>query len=73
MSKAKAKKKTSKKVDRKDEWEEIDNMESVLYCCAGLDVHRDIIEGCIVRGGNRETGGEEEYIWDDTGRITGNG
>ena len=51
MSKAKAKKKTSKKVDRKDEWEEIDNMESVLYCCAGLDVHRDIIEACIVRGG----------------------
>jgi transposase len=33
-----------------DEWTEIDNMEPVLYCCAGLDIHRDTIEACIVRG-----------------------
>ena len=33
-----------------DEWVELDNMESVLYCCAGLDLHKDIIEACIVRG-----------------------
>lgn len=44
------KKGESKKVTREKEWEEIDNMEPVLYCCAGLDVHRDIIEACIVRG-----------------------
>jgi transposase len=25
-------------------------MEAMLYCCCGLDVHRDIIEACIIRG-----------------------
>lgn len=25
-------------------------MEALLYCCCGLDVHRDIIEACILRG-----------------------
>ena len=25
-------------------------MEALLYCCCGLDVHRDIIETCILRG-----------------------
>lgn len=48
MANTKGKKK-SKKVDG-DGWEEIDNMEQVLYCCAGLDVHKDTIEACIVRG-----------------------
>ena len=33
-----------------DEWIELDNMESILYCCAGLDIHKDMIEACIVRG-----------------------
>ena len=25
-------------------------MEALLYCCCGLDVHKDIIEACILRG-----------------------
>ena len=25
-------------------------MEALLYCCCGLDVHRDVIEACILRG-----------------------
>jgi transposase len=25
-------------------------MEALLYCCCGLDVHRDLIEACILRG-----------------------
>lgn len=25
-------------------------MEALLYCCCGLDVHRDIVEACILRG-----------------------
>lgn len=40
----------TKKKDVFDEWVEIDNMEPVLYCCAGLDLHRDTIEACIIRG-----------------------
>ena len=29
-------------------------MEALLYCCCGLDVHRDIIEACILRGADAE-------------------
>ena len=25
-------------------------MEALMYCCCGLDVHRDLIEACILRG-----------------------
>ena len=25
-------------------------MEALLYCCCGLDVHKDLIEACILRG-----------------------
>ena len=25
-------------------------MEALLYCCCGLDVHKDVIEACILRG-----------------------
>ena len=25
-------------------------MEVLMYCCCGLDVHRDLIEACILRG-----------------------
>lgn len=25
-------------------------MEALLYCCCGLDIHKDIIEACILRG-----------------------
>ena len=28
-------------------------MEALLYCCCGLDVHKDIIEACILRGHNQ--------------------
>lgn len=28
-------------------------MEALLYCCCGLDVHRDIIKACILRGTNQ--------------------
>lgn len=28
-------------------------MEALLYCCCGLDVHKDIIEACILRGLNQ--------------------
>ena len=29
-------------------------MEALLYCCCGLDVHRDLIEACILRGADAE-------------------
>ena len=29
-------------------------MEALLYCCCGLDVHRDLIEACILRGAGAE-------------------
>ena len=29
-------------------------MEALLYCCCGLDVHRDLIEACILRGVDAE-------------------
>ncbi|MBQ1678078.1 MAG: IS110 family transposase [Oscillospiraceae bacterium] len=29
-------------------------MEALLYCCCGLDVHRDVIEACILRGADAE-------------------
>ena len=29
-------------------------MEALLYCCCGLDVHRDVIEACILRGAGAE-------------------
>ena len=29
-------------------------MEVLLYCCCGLDVHKDIIEACILRGEDLE-------------------
>lgn len=25
-------------------------MEALLYCCCGLDVHKNLIEACILRG-----------------------
>lgn len=28
-------------------------MEALLYCCCGLDVHKDMIEACILRGTNQ--------------------
>lgn len=28
-------------------------MEALLYCCCGLDVHKDVIEACILRGLNQ--------------------
>lgn len=33
-------------------------MEALLYCCCGLDVHKDVIEACILRG----TGQNPEII-----------
>ena len=33
-------------------------MDVLLYCCCGLDVHRDMIEACIQRG----IDGEPEII-----------
>ena len=29
-------------------------MEALLYCCCGLDIHRDLIEACILRGADAE-------------------
>ena len=29
-------------------------MEALLYCCCGLDVHKDLIEACILRGTGRD-------------------
>ena len=29
-------------------------MEALLYCCCGLDVHKDLIEACILKGTDRE-------------------
>ena len=29
-------------------------MEPLLYCCCGFDVHRDVIEACILRGADAE-------------------
>ncbi len=29
-------------------------MEALLYCCCGLDVHKDLIEACILRGEGME-------------------
>ena len=29
-------------------------MEALLYCCCGLDVHKDLIESCILRGKGME-------------------
>lgn len=29
-------------------------MEALLYCACGLDVHKDIIEACIMRGVDAE-------------------
>jgi len=39
-------------------------MEALMYCCCGLDVHRDLIEACILRG----EGLEPEIILSVSGR-----